>query len=168
MPHTAFAYKTIDSPVGRLRLVASDKGLCALLFRDGQGSRLTFEDAVENNSHPILTKAEKQLDDYFAGKRRTFDVKLDMQGTIFQIMAWKALQTIPYGATVSYGEQARRIGDADKARAVGMANNRNPIAIIVPCHRVIGADGKLVGFGGGIPAKEYLLGLEQAAAAVAA
>ena len=159
--------KTIPSPVGELRLVASDKGLRAVLFNDGRKSRLAFE-ASEDNEHPILKKTEKQFQEYFAGKRQLFDVKLDMQGTIFQIKAWKELQKIPYGTTVSYGEQARRVGDANKARAVGMANNRNPLAIIVPCHRVIGASGNLTGYAGGLATKEYLLNLERVALSAAA
>ena len=150
--------KTITTPVGKLRLVASGKGLCAVLFRDGEGSRLTFDGAVEaGDTHPILQKTERQLQEYFAGKRQTFDVALDMRGTVFQLMAWKELQNIPYGATRSYAEQARGVGDVKKARAVGMANGRNPVAIIVPCHRVIGANGALTGFGGGLPVKEFLL-----------
>jgi len=155
-------YKTIQSPIGELRLIASHKGLCALLFDDGRRSRLHFDGAVvADDSHPALQKAEKQLGEYFGGKRKAFDLPLDMRGTIFQIKAWKELQKIPYGTTISYGEQAKRVGDAKKARAVGMANGRNPLAIIVPCHRVIGSDGKLVGFGGGLSVKERLLALEQ-------
>ena len=159
-------YKTFASPVGSLRLIASDKGLCAVLFDSGRYNRLTFDGQLErNDAHPLLSRAEKQLIEYFNNKRQQFDLPLDMRGTIFQIKAWRELQKIPYGETISYGEQARRVGDAKKARAVGMANGRNPLAIIVPCHRVIGTSGTLVGFGGGLPTKQHLLELERKHAA---
>lgn len=154
-------YKIIASPIGDLQLIASDKGLFAVLpqnhFRDAS------DEIVENNNHPILLKTEKQLGEYFSGKRKEFDVKLEMRGTVFQINAWRQLQKIPYGETISYGKQAERIGDVKKARAVGMANGRNPLLIVVPCHRVIGASGALTGFGGGLPMKQKLLELEKAA-----
>ncbi len=154
--------KTIGSPVGQLTLVASAKGLCGLLFAKGRHNDGMFAiDMVEAPEHPVLCKAEKQLHEYFAGSRTVFDLPLDMQGTVFQIKAWRELQKIPYGQTVSYGQQAKGMGDAKKARAVGMANGRNPIAIIVPCHRVIGANGSLTGFGGGLKLKQQLLELEQ-------
>ena len=153
----------MSSPLGDLRLIASHKGLCAVLFDDGRTSSLRYDTAVVKQlSHPLLMKAEKQLSEYFAVKRKTFDLKLDMRGTIFQQKAWKELLKIPYGTTISYGEQASRMGDPKKARAVGMANNRNSIAIVIPCHRVIGSDGKLVGYGGGLSLKERLLVLESA------
>ena len=107
-----------------------------------------------------LQAAVGQLAEYFAGERREFDLALDPQGTSFQLAAWRQLEEIPYGETITYGEQARRLGQASAARAVGAANGRNPLAIVVPCHRVVGADGKLVGFGGGLEAKRYLLNLE--------
>jgi methylated-DNA-[protein]-cysteine S-methyltransferase len=155
-------YKTISSPVGPLRLMASDKGLCAVLFDGGRRNKVVFDGGVEqSDDHPILKKAEQQLAEYFAGKRQDFDVPLDVRGSVFQLKAWKELQKIPYGDTISYGEQAKRIGDAKKARAAGMANGRNPICIIVPCHRVIGASGDLTGFGGGLKTKEFLLNLEK-------
>ena len=155
-------YTTIPSPVGQLRLMASDKGLCAVLFNSGRDAKVSFNGGMErNDEHPILKKAEAQLAEYFSGKRKKFDVKLDMRGTVFQINAWRELQNIPYGKTISYGEQAKRLGDAKKSRAVGMANGRNPLSIIVPCHRVIGASGALTGFGGGLKTKEYLLDLEK-------
>lgn len=153
--------KIVSSPVGALRLIASDRGLRALLL---PGGPLKMEEGlIENATHPILLKAEKQLAEYFSGARKNFDVKLDMRGTVFQINAWRELQKIPYGETISYGEQATRMGDAKKARAAGMANGRNPISIIVPCHRVIGASGSLTGFGGGLKMKQQLLDLERAA-----
>ena len=154
-------YKTIPSPIGPLRLMASDRGLCAVLFNAGRNTRLSFEGMLEqSDEHPTLLKAEKQLDEYFTGRRKDFDLKLDMRGTVFQIKAWRELQKIPYGQTISYGEQARRLGDAGKARAVGMANGRNPLPIVVLCHRVIGVSGALTGFAGGLPIKEFLLGHE--------
>jgi len=159
-------YKTIPSPVGPLRLLASDKGLCAVLFDGGRRNRVLFDGGIEkSDDHPMLEKAEKQLAEYFAGARKVFDLPLDMRGSVFQLKAWKQLQKIPYGETISYGEQAKRIGDAKKARAAGMANGRNPICIIVPCHRVIGASGDLTGFGGGLKTKEFLLNLEKKFAA---
>jgi methylated-DNA-[protein]-cysteine S-methyltransferase len=151
-------YKTIPSPVGSLRLMASDKGLCAVLFDGGRYNRVYCEGGIErNDDYPVLNQAEKQLNEYFAGKRKTFDVPLDIRGSIFQLRAWRELQKIPYAETISYGEQARRIGDTKKARAAGVANGRNPICIIVPCHRVIGASGDLTGFAGGLKTKEFLL-----------
>lgn len=157
-------YKTIASPIGPLRLMASDKGLCAVLFHGGRNNKLAFDGGLErSDEHPLLCKAEKQLQEYFAGKRKDFDVPLDVRGTIFQQKAWRELRKIPYGKTISYGEQAKRVGDANKARAVGMANGRNPLAIIVPCHRVIGSTGSLTGFGGGLDTKKFLLYLEEAA-----
>lgn len=154
--------KTIDSPVGKLLLAASDRGLCVVEFSSGKQTCAKFlAGAEESPEHPVLCKAEKQLAEYFAGKRTSFDVPLDMQGTVFQIKAWRELQKIPYGQTISYGQQAKGMGDANKARAVGMANGRNPISIIVPCHRVIGANGTLTGFGGGLNIKQTLLELER-------
>jgi methylated-DNA-[protein]-cysteine S-methyltransferase len=111
--------------------------------------------------HAVLDTTMAQLDEYFAGRRREFDLPLDPVGTEFQRSAWNVLRTIPYGATMSYGEQAAALGDAKKARAVGSANGRNPLSIVVPCHRVIGTSGKLTGFAGGIEAKRYLLELER-------
>jgi methylated-DNA-[protein]-cysteine S-methyltransferase len=159
-------YKTVPSPVGALRLIASDKGLCAVLFNGGRGQKMLPDAALElSEKHPILKRAEKQLQEYFAGKRQAFDVPLDPKGTVFQMKAWRELKKIPYGKTISYGEQAKRIGDAKKARAAGMANGRNPICIIVPCHRVIGVSGALTGFGGGLKVKQYLLSHEKKHAA---
>lgn len=159
-------YKSIASPVGSLRLMASDKGICAVLFNGGRNKDVRFNAALERkDDHPVLGQAEKQLAEYFAGKRQRFDLPLDMQGTVFQLKAWRELAKIPYGETISYGEQARRVGDANKARAVGTANGRNPICIIVPCHRVIGASGSLTGFTGGLKTKQYLLDLESKTAA---
>jgi methylated-DNA-[protein]-cysteine S-methyltransferase len=110
---------------------------------------------------PLIKKAAKQIEQYLAGKRKEFDLPLAMHGTEFQMAVWRALQTIPFGETRSYKEIAALIGKPKAVRAVGMANNRNPIVIMVPCHRVIGSNGSLVGYGGGLPLKQYLLQLEQ-------
>ncbi|MDX1975870.1 MAG: methylated-DNA--[protein]-cysteine S-methyltransferase [Rickettsiales bacterium] len=166
MLQPVYYYKTIQSPVGQLRLIASERGLAAVLFHDGRrGKAQVAGDMVQNDEYPLLLKTEKQLAEYFAGKRKQFDIKLDANGTVFQQKAWRELVKIPYGQTINYGEQARRLGDSNKARAVGMANGRNPISIIVPCHRVIGASGDLTGFGGGVDVKQQLLELEQQFAA---
>lgn len=168
MKQDIFHYKIIVSPVGPLRLVASSRGLCAVLFNSGRGSRIHYEGPLErDDQHPVLMEAEKQMNEYFTRRRVQFDLPLDMRGTLFQIKAWRELQKIPYGQTISYGEQAKRIGDIRKARAVGMANGRNPLSIVVPCHRVIGASGDLTGFGGGLKTKRFLLDLERQAVAAA-
>jgi len=151
----------IDSPVGVLTIVASDDGLRAILWPDDDPARVRLTDAVDDPGHPVITAAVAQLAEYFAGERTEFDVALDAVGTDFQRSAWDALRTIPYGTTVSYGEQAERMGDRRKARAVGAANGRNPISIIVPCHRVVGANGALTGFAGGVDTKAWLLAHEQ-------
>jgi len=159
-------HKVIPSPIGPLRLIASEKGLCAVLFGGGQAYEVSFSGELEEKKdHFLLSRAEKQLGEYFAGKRVAFDLPLDMRGTVFQIKSWRELQKIPFGETISYAEQAKRLGDAKKARAVGAANGRNPLAIIVPCHRVIGTSGALTGFAGGLSIKEALLALEKKKAA---
>jgi methylated-DNA-[protein]-cysteine S-methyltransferase len=147
-----------ESPVGPLRLEARDGALVAL--------HLNAQPGPENLEDPVLAAATEQLRAYFAGERTTFDLPLDMHGNPFERRVWDELKQIPYGETVSYGEIAQRIGAPGSARAVGLANGRNPIAIIVPCHRVIGANGKLVGFGGGLPMKRALLDLEHGVASL--
>jgi len=145
----------VESPIGPLGLVASEAGLRAVLF-DGRRIR------AEGRS-PILDDAARQLEAYFDGDLVAFDLPLDLDGTGFQRRCWLALASIPYGQTVSYGEQARRLGlGNDAARAVGAANGRNPLPIVLPCHRVIGADGSLTGFGGGLDVKQFLLEHERA------
>src|SRR5690606_2268210 len=145
------------SPVGKLTLRASEKGIRAVLF-DGPSA----EPARPAGKKPTcLTEAKRQLREYFSGRRTRFDLPLDLQGTDFQLRAWRALRKIPYGRTISYGEQARQLGSPQMARAVGGANGRNPVSIIIPCHRVVGADGTLTGFGGGLEKKRYLLDLER-------
>jgi methylated-DNA-[protein]-cysteine S-methyltransferase len=144
--------RPLDTPVGRLTIVAGDRGLRAVLFA-GEAP----PEGAEEGPHPLLDSAGTQLREYFAGERRAFELPLDLRGTPFQQRAWLALASIPYGTTVSYGEQARRLGHPRAARAVGAANARNPVSIVLPCHRVIGADGTLTGYGGGLRAKRALL-----------
>jgi methylated-DNA-[protein]-cysteine S-methyltransferase len=155
-----FAYKTMPSPVGNLKLVASDKGLVAILWENDNPKRVRLGDLVLNNDHPILRETERQLKEYFQRKRKSFSLTLDLIGTKFQNDVWQALVAIPFGETRSYGQIARQLGNPQATRAVGAANGRNPVSIIVPCHRVIGASGKLTGFAGGLDVKAQLLGLE--------
>jgi methylated-DNA-[protein]-cysteine S-methyltransferase len=147
------------TPIGPLTLIADDDGLRGIRFAT-ERSRLPESDAA-GADHPVLVETVRQLDEYFAGERREFDLPLRPAGTAFQLAAWRALRAIPYGRTVSYGEQARRLGHPGRARAVGAANGRNPLPIVVPCHRVIGADGSLTGFGGGLETKAWLLDHER-------
>jgi methylated-DNA-[protein]-cysteine S-methyltransferase len=157
----------METPVGTLVLLASDAGLRAVLWGDESLQRVrgavTDEIVVDDPTSVVLTTTLAQLEEYFSGRRRDFDLPLDARGTEFQHAAWAALRTIPFGETVSYGEQARRMGDVRKARAVGAANGRNPISIVVPCHRVVGSDGSLTGFAGGMEAKAWLLDHERRA-----
>lgn len=150
----------MPSPVGELTLVASETGLVAVLWEHDDFDRVRLGEMVEDDRHPVLIAAAEQLGAYFAGKRTAFDLPLDLRGTDFQKRVWGALLTIPFGETRSYGEIARAIGRPSASRAVGAANGRNPISIIAPCHRVIGSNGSLTGFAGGIEAKRLLLGLE--------
>lgn len=156
-----FFSKTIPSPVGMLWLYAGDAGLAALLWRADGGRHLRDSDIVDAE-HPTLLETERQLGEYFAGRRKVFELALDFHGTDFQRRVWSALLTIPYGETRTYAQMATQIGQASAVRAVGAANGRNPISIIAPCHRVIGASGALTGFGGGLPNKAKLLALESA------
>jgi methylated-DNA-[protein]-cysteine S-methyltransferase len=154
----------VDSPVGPLTIVASDRGVRAVMWPDDVG-RVPIGAATHDPGHPIVVVAARQLAEYFAGERERFDLPLDAIGTDFQRSAWTALSTIPFATTISYGEQAALMGDRRKARAVGAANGRNPISIIVPCHRVVGADGSLTGFAGGVDTKSWLLTHERRVAA---
>lgn len=156
-----FFSKTIASPVGTLWLYASDVGLAALLWRADSGRHLRGSD-IADDAHPTLLETERQLGEYFAGRRMVFDLILDFHGTEFQRRVWSALLTIPYGETRTYAQVAMEIGQPSAVRAVGAANGRNPISIIAPCHRVIGSSGALTGFGGGLPNKAKLLALESA------
>jgi len=155
------AYKIIPSPVGALQLVACDQGLLAILWHNTKTKSAPAPELVANHNHPILLEAERQLQQYFQGDRKSFSVQLQLIGTRFQINVWHALLAIPFGETRSYGQLARQLGNANAMRAVGAANGRNPIPIVVPCHRVIGASGDLVGFGGGLKIKAQLLELER-------
>jgi methylated-DNA-[protein]-cysteine S-methyltransferase len=156
-------FSPYTSPIGQLLLAASERGLRALEF-DFQGKRLAAAEARDSwiGSDEHLEPWRRELDAYFAGKLRVFAQPLDLRGTDFQLRCWNALLAIPYGETRSYGDQARTIGNPRGFRAVGMANHDNPIAIIVPCHRVITSDHKLGGYGGGLGVKEKLLELEGA------
>lgn len=152
-------YTTITSPVGALTLAAVGGRLTGLLFEDNRYPP-DREGWRRDDADPALLAARAQLEEYFAGTRKDFQLALNSKGTEFQQKVWAALLEIPFGETRSYGEQARLIGDHKAVRAVGLANGRNPIPIIVPCHRVIGADGSMTGFGGGIERKKWLLAHE--------
>jgi methylated-DNA-[protein]-cysteine S-methyltransferase len=166
----------LDTAVGTLTVVASNVGVRAVLwpgesYDDLVSSRVrrrpdTASATSADDARVIAARAVEQLIEYFDGRRREFDVPLDPHGTEFQLSVWQVLRTIPYGTTITYGEQARALGDANKARAVGAANGRNPISVIVPCHRVVGGNGSLTGFAGGLDAKSWLLSHERATLAV--
>jgi methylated-DNA-[protein]-cysteine S-methyltransferase len=155
----ALAYSIYDSPIGPLLLAGRDATLHVLWFV--QGRRPASLDPSWREEPDAFPDAARQLTEYFAGTRTAFDLALDPQGTPFQQRVWQALLDIPYGETRSYSDLARRLGDVKAVRAVGLANGANPIAIVIPCHRVIGAGGSLVGFGGGLPTKRALLDLER-------
>ena len=152
---------SIESPVGSLTLVASDAGLRAILWDADDPQSVPTGAIVADPDHSVLRAAREQLEEYFDGSRREFDLPLDPVGTDFQREAWSQLRQIPYGETVSYGKQAERMGDPNKARAVGAANGKNPIPIVVPCHRVVGSNGSLTGFAGGLDRKSWLLDHER-------
>lgn len=158
-------YKRVQSPVGRLTLVASDEGLAAILWENDRPRRVPLHLEAEDNGHPVLVEAERQLQEYFAGQRQCFVLKLDPSGTAFQRKVWRALTTIPFGETRSYAQIAKQIGHPGAARAVGAANARNPLSIVAPCHRVVGSTGALTGFAGGLDVKAQLLVLEGAGTA---
>jgi len=155
-------YLIVDSPVGSLRLVASNDSLVEVSWEEKNADRESLQLRAEPGQHPVLDETARQLAEYFAGTRRTFELALHFDGTDFQRKVWNALLTIPYGQTTSYGRIAIQIGHPSAVRAVGAANGQNPIPIIAPCHRVVGSTGKLVGFGGGLPRKVHLLTLEGA------
>lgn len=145
----------LPSPIGTLKLEADQNGICCLAF-----CHTTVEHSGSSVS-PLLIEAKQQLDEYFSGKRKIFSLPLSFQGTAFQIRVWETLQKIPYGETWYYGQLAEAVGNPRACRAVGMANNHNPLPILIPCHRVIGKNGSLTGYGGGLDIKEKLLALEQ-------
>ncbi|UFJ62909.1 methylated-DNA--[protein]-cysteine S-methyltransferase [Brevibacillus sedimenti] len=166
-------YTTMDSPIGPLLIASTKNGLCFIEFGDGEQAlsslqrwcRKTFMGVPISRDDQGNQSVREQLEEYFAGTRKTFDIPLDMYGTPFQKAVWTELTRIPYGETRSYKEIALSIGAAKAVRAIGGANNRNPIPIVVPCHRVIGSNGALVGYGGGLSIKAHLLALEGAHAA---
>jgi len=151
-------YTSVDSPIGELLLIGDDHALHGLYMQEGR-KPMRIASSWKPSRAPFAS-VQRQLSEYFAGQRIAFDVPLGMNGNPFERRVWQALLEIPYGETVSYGEIARRVGQPSAARAVGLANGRNPIAVIVPCHRVIGADGSLTGYGGGLERKRLLLELE--------
>lgn len=165
----AIYYTEMKTPIGAISLAATNKGLCWIAFDTGEGSIMSLKrwgkawllcDHVIQEESLILKEAVKQLQEYFSGERMEFDLPLDMYGTTFQKMVWEQLMRIPYGQVRSYKDVALALGAPKAVRAVGGANNRNPLSIIVPCHRVVGSNGALVGYGGGLNIKEYLLNLE--------
>jgi methylated-DNA-[protein]-cysteine S-methyltransferase len=155
-------FKLMDSPVGMLTLVAGETGLSAVVWENDDPHRVRLGNPCESREHPVLVEAEHQLHHYFAGDRQSFDLPLEFVGTDFQRKVWNALLAIPFGQTRSYAEVASAISHPRAVRAVGAANGKNPISIIAPCHRVIGSNGHLVGYAGGLAAKQYLLALEGA------
>ncbi len=159
MPAMRFFWKSVPSPVGTLTLIARDLALVAILW-ENESFPLFARGAVEQVTHSVLRKAETQLQEYFAGQRQAFSLKLDFHGTEFQKDIWQALRPIPYGKTETYARIAEKSGHSRAIRAAGAAIGKNPIPIIVPCHRVIGSNGKLTGFAGGLKIKKFLLELE--------
>ena len=159
--HSTHYRTTMPSPIGALTIVANDDAVVAIDWDGESAHERTLGDVVIRDvpavDHPALATAVEQLGEYFDGSRTEFEIPLDAAGTAFQHDAWEALVRIPFGQTVSYGEQAAMLGDKNKARAVGAANGRNPIPIVVPCHRVVGSNGHLTGFAGGLDTKAWLL-----------
>ncbi|MBE9401562.1 methylated-DNA--[protein]-cysteine S-methyltransferase [Acinetobacter albensis] len=155
------AFMEMPSPVGILKLVATKNALVAVLWENENPKRVRLAELIEQVDHPILLATQKQLSEYFAGTRQRFDLPLDFEGTEFQKRVWQALLDIPFGETRSYRDIAEQVGNIKAVRAVGAANGKNPISIIAPCHRVVGMNGKLVGFAGGLDNKKILLGLEK-------
>ena len=158
-----FSRRTYQAPFGVLTVVGSDLGIRFVMFaNDAHPKPLEQLQISDTEIHDSVNVAITQLEEYFSGTRRDFELPLDLQGTEFQVSAWNALADIPYGQTASYGQQAASIGRPKAVRAIGGANGRNPVAIVLPCHRIVGADGSLTGFGGGIEVKKWLLDHEQA------
>ena len=154
-------YDHMESPNGRILLVANDAGLCGVHFVGQKHFPQRQKDWQRDPHNAVLKRAKRELEEYYAGKRKRFDVPLAPEGTAFQRKVWKAISTIGFGETKSYAEVARRAGVAGSARATGAATGRNPIGIIVPCHRVVGSDGSLTGYAGGLAKKKALLALEK-------
>lgn len=153
-------FKEMDSPIGKLGIVVSDSALVAILMETEKPGRIKLDSMRENKNHPLIQQTEKQLQEYFKCKRTIFDIPVAPQGTVFQKEVWKALQEIPYGTTLSYAQIAKKIKRPKAVRAVGTAIGKNPASIVIPCHRVIGANGHLTGFAGGLETKAALLKLE--------
>ncbi|CAB4659915.1 unannotated protein [freshwater metagenome] len=157
-----FSRGTLQAPFGLLTVVASHRGVRYITFEeDAHPKPYVDMDVRDDSEHPVVASALMQLREYLAGDRTSFDLPLDLQGTEFQVDAWNALAKIPFGSTVSYAQQAASIGRPKATRAIGSANGRNPVVIVLPCHRVVGADGSLTGFGGGLHVKSWLLDLEK-------
>lgn len=154
---TTLTRSTINSPVGTLRLIGSDAGVRAILWPSERDGRVTFDEEIIDGDHPVLDEAAAQLEAYIAGERDVFDLPLDPSGTEFQRDVWDALLDIPYGHTCTYGDLAEKLARPGAARAVGAATGRNPISIVIPCHRLVGSNGALTGFAGGIDTKRWLL-----------
>ena len=155
-----YYYKSMPSVIGQLKLVATDSGLAAILWENDDPRRVRLGPLIENRTHSILLEAERQLREYLEGKRRIFNLQLDPAGTAFQTRVWEALKAIPFGETRSYSDIARQTGNAKASRAVGAASGKNPLSVVIPCHRVIGVSGNLTGFAGGLRVKAHLLALE--------
>lgn len=160
MPELAQLYEDITSPVGRLRLISSGEHLTAIWFEHGRDAR-KGDPGLRAGSCGVIETTKRQLGEYFRGERRQFDLPLAPRGTDFQQRVWSQLMLIEYGTTSTYGALAHQLGNPNASRAVGLANGSNPIPIVIPCHRVIGASGALTGFGGGLPVKSALLQLER-------
>ena len=157
-----FSRRTCEAPFGVVTVIGSNFGIRFVMFsNDAHPKPLEKLHISDTDIHDSVNDAVIQLDEYFAGSRRDFELPLDLQGTEFQVAAWRALADIPYGHTASYGQQAASIGRPKAVRAIGGANGRNPVGIVLPCHRIVGADGSLTGFGGGIAVKKWLLDHEQ-------
>ena len=154
-------YNQIESPLGPLLLAADESGILEIRFVNGRTPQKLEPEWIRKDHDQSLRELAEQLDAYFGGKLEKFELTLSPQGTSFQKTVWSRLCDIPYGETISYGEIARQIGNPQASRAVGLANGSNPIPIVIPCHRVIGSNGKLTGYGGGLPIKEKLLALER-------
>jgi methylated-DNA-[protein]-cysteine S-methyltransferase len=157
---TRYVSARMDSPVGQLTIIATDAGLAAVLWEGEDLPAVRVDASRQEPAHPVVAETMRQLDEYFAGRRTSFALPLDVTGTPFQLKVWEALRTIPFGETRSYAEIAARIGRPRAVRAVGAANGRNPVSIVTPCHRVIGSTGKLTGFAAGLDTKARLLALE--------
>jgi methylated-DNA-[protein]-cysteine S-methyltransferase len=155
-------YDFYDSPQGRMLLVANDEGLCGVYF-DGQKYLPAIDPTWKRDSTPNVRHAKRELAEYFGGERKRFEAALAPEGTPFQCYVWKAISTVAFGETITYGDLARRAGFPGSARAAGAATGRNPIGVIVPCHRIVGSNGSLTGYAGGIDRKRALLALESGA-----